>query len=57
MQSDVERALETFLARGERPDYANVKALAAPEKPSVPPVYIPPPNLADYDQLLTGGAQ
>lgn len=57
MQSDVERALETILAREERPDYANVKALAAPEKPSVPPVYIPPPNLADYDQLLTGGAQ
>jgi len=56
MQSDVELALETLLARGERPDFATVKALAAPEKPEIPIVHIPPPDLAVYDRLLAGGA-
>jgi hypothetical protein len=56
MQSDVEVALEALLARGERPDFITVKALAAPEKPSIPVVHIPAPDLAVYDRLLAGGA-
>jgi len=56
MQADVEQALETLLERDERPDYAAVKALAAPEKPVIPHIHIPPPNLADYDRLLIAGA-
>lgn len=56
MQTDVERALEAILARGSRPDFAAVKALAAPETSPVPEVHIPPPDLAIYDRLLAGGA-
>jgi transposase InsO family protein len=56
MQSSVEAALTTLLERGERPDYATVKALCAPDKPAVPKVHIPPPDLGDYDRLLAGGA-
>jgi len=56
MQADVECALELLLSRGERPDYGAVKALASPEKPIIPELHIPPPDLADYDRLLVGGA-
>ena len=56
MQADVESALETLLARSERPDFATVKALAAPETLPIPEVHIPPPDLAVYDRLLAGGA-
>jgi hypothetical protein len=56
MQADVEHALEILLGAGERPDFASVKALAAPEKLEVPLVRIPPPDLAVYDRLLAGGA-
>lgn len=56
MQADVERALEAILARGGRPDFAAVKALAAPESSPVPRRHIPPPDLAVYDRLLAGGA-
>lgn len=56
MQVDVEAALETLLARGHRPDFITVKALAAPEKTAVPHVHIAPPDLAIYDRLLAGGA-
>lgn len=56
MQADVERALEALLARGERPDFVAVKGLAAPEKPAIPRIDIPPPDLAVYDRLLAGGA-
>jgi hypothetical protein len=56
MQSDVEAALEILLERRDRPDFASVKALAAPEIPVVPVVHIPPPDLAVYDRLLTGSA-
>jgi len=51
----VEEALVGLLDRGERPDYAAVKELCAPEKPVVPLVNIPPPDLAAYDRLLAGG--
>jgi hypothetical protein len=56
MQADVELALETLLARGERPDFAATKALAAPEELAIPEVNIPPPDLSVYDRLLAGGA-
>jgi hypothetical protein len=55
MQADVECALELLLGRGERPDYAQVKGLAAPEKPAIPELRIPPPDLGEYDRLLVGG--
>jgi transposase InsO family protein len=55
MQASVEAVLVTLLERGERPDYAAVKALCAPDKPAVPDVHIPPPDLGDYDRLLAGG--
>jgi hypothetical protein len=56
MQSDVEKVLETLLARGERPDFITVKSLVAPEKPTVPVVHIPAPDLSVYDRLIAGGA-
>ena len=57
MQTDVECALELLLSRGERPDYAVVKALATPEKPTVPVIHIPLPDPAEYDCLLVGGTR
>lgn len=56
MQSRVEEALQALLERGERPDFVTVKALAAPEKPTIPFIHIPAPDLTVYDRLLTGGA-
>jgi hypothetical protein len=56
MQADVERAIETLLARCERPDFITVKALAAPDKPVIPEVHIPPPDLSVYNRLHAGGA-
>jgi hypothetical protein len=55
MQSDVEKVLDGLLARGERPDFAAVKAFAVPERPTVPVVHIPPPDLSVYDRLIAGG--
>ena len=52
MEADVERALTTLLERGERFDYIAVKTLASPDKPAVPEVHIPPPDLSEYDRLL-----
>jgi len=56
MQSQVEHALVSLLDRGERPDFITVKALAAPEKPTIPVVHIPAPDLGIYDRLFIGGA-
>jgi hypothetical protein len=56
MQADVEAVLEALLTRGERPDFITVKMLAAPEKPTVPVVHIPAPDLSVYDRLIVGGA-
>ena len=53
MESTVERALCELLDRGEPFDYAAVKALASPEKSSVPDVAIGAPDLASFDALLT----
>lgn len=52
MESSVEQALSTLLELGDRFDYAAVKALAAPEKPTIPVVHIPPPDPSEYDRLL-----
>ena len=56
METDVERAIEALLARGERPDFLAVKALAAPETTAVPDIQLPAPDLDVYDRLLVGGA-
>jgi hypothetical protein len=55
-QARVEEVLEQLLADGSRVDFAAVKGLAAPEKPAIPHVHIPPPDLDVYDRLLVGGA-
>ena len=55
MQSQVEGALEVLLAEGRCVDYVTVRALAAPETPKVPPVFIGEPNLRAYDALLSAG--
>ena len=56
MQARVEGVLEELLAHGDRLDFAAVKALASPDRPAIPEVHIPPPDLAVYDRLLMGGA-
>ena len=56
MQARVEEMLEQLLERGDRPDFATVKALIAPDKPRIPVVHIPPPDLQVYERLLVGGA-
>jgi hypothetical protein len=56
MQALVEEVLEQLLGRGDRLDFVTVKGLAAPDKPVIPDVHIPPPDLAVYDRLLVGGA-
>jgi hypothetical protein len=57
MESQVERALEELLARGEPFDYAAVKGLSSPSSPVVPEVRIAAPDLSSYDRLLgSGGA-
>jgi hypothetical protein len=53
-ESRVEAALESLLQRGTRFDYAEVKAIAAPEQLTVPDVRIPRPDPAAYDSLLAG---
>lgn len=57
MESTVESALARVLTTGEPFDYASVRAIASPERPSVPEIRIGAPNLAAYDQLLVGGAR
>jgi hypothetical protein len=56
MEATVEAALERSLATGGPLDYAAVRAIASPERPTVPAVAIPSPDLAAYDCLLAGGA-
>lgn len=56
LQARVEEALTALLERGDTPDFAAVKMLCAPEKQVVPVIHIPPPDLAAYSRLLTGGA-
>jgi len=54
MESCVDSALQLLLEGGERFTYADVKGLADPDRPAVPEVQIPEPDLAAYDQLLGG---
>lgn len=56
MEGPVERALAHLLEAAERFDYADVKALAAPERVSVPVVTIGTVNLTSFDRML-GGAR
>jgi hypothetical protein len=56
MQAHVEQVLGLLLDRGDRLDFLAVKALASPDRPTIPEVHIPPPDLAVYDRLLVGGA-
>lgn len=51
-ESHVEAALETLMLRSTRFDYADVKAIAAPEQPAVPDVQIPRPDPTAYNALL-----
>lgn len=53
-QDEVERALEKLLEDGQRFDYAGVKAVVKPEKPTIPQLSLPEPDLAVYDALLSG---
>lgn len=52
MESDVDAALGKLLSDGKLPDYAAVKAVVQPERPAIPDVQIPPPDLGVYDGLL-----
>lgn len=56
-QRSVEVALELLLEQRQPFDYAAVKALCSPERPTVPELSIPRPDLAVYDELLSGGAR
>ena len=55
MEVTVESALADLLARGAAVDYEAVRALAQPERPRLPEVTIPPPDLTTYDRLLAVG--
>lgn len=56
METDVERALVWLLDRGGRFDFAAVKAVANPERPTVPQFSIGEPDFTAYDRLIAGGA-
>ena len=56
MESTVEVALALLLDQERAFDYATVRDLAGPERPSVPRVHIAAPDLRVYDALLAGGA-
>lgn len=53
MESDVAAALERLLAAGGLTSADQVKALVAPEQPTVPVVSIPEVDLSVYDGLLS----
>ncbi len=54
MESTVEHALQQLLDEGVSFDFALVKERVAPERPAVPEVTIPQPDLSRYDALLKG---
>ena len=55
MEATVDRALRDLLDRGVRFDYAMLRELAAPERPTVPVLTTPVlPDLRVYDALLAG---
>lgn len=53
MESDVAAALEQLFAAGGVTSADQVKAMVAPEQPTVPVVAIPEVDLAVYDELLS----
>jgi hypothetical protein len=55
MEQPVEDALVALLEAGEPLTFDAVRDRVAPEKPVVPTIDIPPPDLAAYDRLLTAG--
>jgi hypothetical protein len=56
LQCRVEQTLEQLLSEGQVPEYETVKSLATPlERIAWPEVRIAGPDLAAYDQLLSGG--
>ena len=57
IEASVEAALSELLGSGARFDYDAVKALASPERATVPEVTIPAVDLAAYDRLLAGGVR
>ncbi len=58
MESTVEAALRLLLDSGNRFDYAAVRDLAAPVKPTIPELATPEvPDLAVYDALLAEAAR
>ena len=52
MESTVEAALESFLARGELPLADRVKERVAPEEPEIPEIAVLEVDLDGYDELL-----
>jgi hypothetical protein len=58
MESTVEAALHLLLDGRDRFDYAAIRDLAAPAKPTIPELATPAvPDLGVYDALLTGAAR
>jgi len=57
MESQVEAALDQLLGREEPFDYAAVRAVVTPERPSVPEIRIGTPDLGVYDQLIAGAGR
>jgi hypothetical protein len=54
-ESEVAAVLAAILEGPERFDYAAVKQLVRPERPVVPVLHLPRPDLRVYDALLAGG--
>ncbi len=52
MESRVEAALDELLGRDEPFDYAAVRELVTPDRPTVPQLSIGTPDLKRYDQLI-----
>ena len=52
MESKVEAALKELLGSDEPFDYAAVRSVVTPERPSVPEIHIGKPNLGIYDDLI-----
>lgn len=55
LEKPVEQAVATLLATGVVPTAERVKAAIAPERPSIPDLVQPMPDLGEYDALLNRG--
>ena len=54
LEKPVEEAMAALLAAGVVPTAERVKAALAPERPSIPDLLQPMPDLGEYDALLSG---